>query len=148
MIRYIFDKNARKIIEVNMTNSYTVSSNGDYVYIDDDGNPHTVYEEEVFTTFDKCYEHVCCFCGETIEKGTYYVKWSGIDDSFFHCCAHEDCDKLVSGNYLECDDEFSTDDIIECILDDCRDHNISYEGKSIHELVKELIKSKNGKEKN
>ena len=39
MIRYIFDKNARKIIEVSMTNSYTVSSNGDYVYIDDDGKP-------------------------------------------------------------------------------------------------------------
>jgi hypothetical protein len=75
MIRYIFDKNARKIIEVNMTNSYTVSSNGDYVYIDDDGNPHTVYEEEVFTTFDKCYEYVCCMLNDILYEYDKKIKY-------------------------------------------------------------------------
>ena len=81
-------------------------------------------------------EHRCDYCGGKIEKGTRYVKWDGIDDYFYHCCAHEECDKLINKrNYHSGCEETTTDDIPLFIVDDCKNLGIETKDKSIHDLV-------------
>lgn len=41
-------------------------------------------------------EHRCFFCGETIEKGTDYIKRSGIEDGkFWRIRMHPECQKAT-----------------------------------------------------
>lgn len=85
-------------------------------------------------------EHRCDYCGGKIKKGTRYVKWDGIDDYFYHCCAHEECVELVEKRkYDNGIEEFATDDVAISIVDDCKNLGIETKDKSIHDLVIELL---------
>ena len=86
-------------------------------------------------------EHRCDYCGGKIKKGTRYVKWDGIYDYFYHCCAHEECVELVEKRkYDNGIEEFTTDDVAISIVDDCENLGIETKDKTTHELVLELLK--------
>ena len=75
-------------------------------------------------------EHRCDYCGGKIKKGTRYVKWDGIDDYFYHCCAHEECVELVEKRkYDNGIEEFTTDDVAISIVDDCKNLGIETKDK-------------------
>lgn len=69
-------------------------------------------------------EHTCDLCGQKIEVGEKYNRYSGkFDGSFFDCCYHESCFDII-GKYcrIEGEEEYSEDWLQEWIYDKvCRD---------------------------